>query len=53
MSCRQFESSELLSPETQMGRLLWGLLPLEDYSQTRHGLILPAERASACVQDSA
>ena len=41
------------TPEAQTGRYLGDLLPLGDYVQTRHGLILPAERASACVQDSA
>jgi hypothetical protein len=34
-----------------MGRIFWGMLPLEDYFQTRHGLILPEELASAVEQD--
>ena len=44
---REFESSETASPEAQMGTNFPSMLPLEDYFQTRHGLILPEELAGA------
>lgn len=49
--CGEFESSETPSPEVKMGRHIRRLPPLEDYFHTQHGLILPAELASAVVQD--
>ncbi len=34
-----------------MGSRFWSLLPLKDYLQARHGLLLPAELACAVEQD--